>query len=127
VRLIHHHVVPAGEADELPASIVLEARAELLERRRLPADGKYVPALRYLPATDFELLLECRQRLLEALGGESAIGGLDGNGFALDRQNDLSVQGDQGACDATTAQISSRRAACCSQGMLSTLICGRPG
>jgi hypothetical protein len=69
------HVVTAGKADELPASIVLEARAELLERRRLPADGKYVPALRYLPATDFELLLECRQRLLEALGGESAIGG----------------------------------------------------
>ena len=35
--------------------------------------------------------------------------------------------GYQRACDATTAEISSRRAACCSQGMLSTLICGRPG
>ena len=37
------------------------------------------------------------------------------------------LQGDQRACDAATAEISSSRAACCSQGMLSTLICGRPG
>jgi hypothetical protein len=37
--------VAAGEADELPASIILEARAELLERRRLPAGGKHVHAI----------------------------------------------------------------------------------
>jgi hypothetical protein len=67
LRLVNRHVVTAGKADELPASIVLEARAELLERRRLPADGKYVPALPCRPLTS--LLLECRQRLLEALGG----------------------------------------------------------
>jgi hypothetical protein len=38
----------AGEADELLASIVVEARAELLEWRPLPAGGKHVHALRCL-------------------------------------------------------------------------------
>jgi hypothetical protein len=31
LRLVHHHVVTACEADQLPAPIVFEARAELLE------------------------------------------------------------------------------------------------
>src|SRR5262245_25849792 len=66
LRLVNHHVVTAGEADELPVPIVLVARAELLKRRRLPAGGKHVHALWHLSTTKCELLLECRQRLLDA-------------------------------------------------------------
>ena len=36
LRPVHHNVMAAGDADELPGPVVLEARAELLERRRLP-------------------------------------------------------------------------------------------
>src|SRR5215475_10086299 len=59
LRPVHHHVVAAGDADELPTPIILEASAELLERRRLPPGGKNVHALWHLPATQCELLLEC--------------------------------------------------------------------
>ena len=58
LRPIHHHVVAAGDADELPAPIILEASAELLERRRLISGSKNVHALWHLPATQYELLLE---------------------------------------------------------------------
>src|SRR5262245_38736852 len=66
LRPVHHHVVAAGDADELPAPIILEASAELLERRRLPSGGKHVRVLPHLPATEYELLLKCRQWLLDA-------------------------------------------------------------
>jgi hypothetical protein len=32
LRPVHHHLVAAGYADELPVPIILKARAELLER-----------------------------------------------------------------------------------------------
>ena len=51
LRPVYHHIMAAGDVDELPVSIVLVAHAELLERRRPPAGGKNVHALRYLPAT----------------------------------------------------------------------------
>src|SRR5205823_1645197 len=53
-------------ADVLPAPIILLTHAELLKRRRPPAGGKNVRALPHLPATDYELLLKCRQWLLDA-------------------------------------------------------------
>jgi hypothetical protein len=46
LRPVHHNVMAAGDADELPGPVVLEARAELLERRRSPSGGKkYTRAL----------------------------------------------------------------------------------
>src|SRR6516164_2775287 len=59
LRPVHHHVVAAGDADELPAPIILEASAKLLKRRRLVPGGKNVHALWHLPTTQCELLLEC--------------------------------------------------------------------
>src|SRR5262249_30817460 len=63
---VHHNVVTAGHADELPAPIILWARAELLKRRRPPSGGKNVRALPHLPANESELLLKCRQWLFDA-------------------------------------------------------------